>query len=220
MKLGYSPHAYHGSIFPFQSLFSSSGSLADTPVAACNAIVLWGGTDINPGLYQAEAHPYNGFQPGSLRDKQERVWVEQAIELGIPIIGVCRGAQFICAMAGGKLIQHCTGHGSSHDMTTHDGKVYQTTSSHHQMLSPFNLPDDDYKMLAWSTEELSDRYDGETPDEQLVPLVEPEVVLFPNIRALAIQGHPEWCNSDRDPYVQWCLKQIKALVVPEPVHYV
>lgn len=216
MKLGYSPHAYHGSIYPFQSLFSSGANLATTPVAMCDAIALWGGTDINPGLYQAEAHPYNGFSPGSLRDQQERVWVEQAIDLGIPIIGICRGAQFICAMAGGKLIQHCTGHDSSHEMTTLDGKVYQTSSSHHQMLYPFDLPKEDYIVLAHSTDNLSTRYDGETIGEQLVPHVEPEVVLFPNIRALAIQGHPEWVDEG-SPYVQWCLKQIGELMVKQPV---
>lgn len=213
MKLGYSPWGNGNSISPFDKVFAQAASLVQTPVAMCDAILLWGGTDINPGLYSAAAHPFNGYGPGSERDKTERVWVEQAIELGIPVIGVCRGAQFICAMAGGKLIQHCTGHGGTHDVTVIvDGqeKVYQTSSSHHQMLYPFDLPADEYEILGYSTEALSKCYDGETPEEQLVPIVEPEVVLFPKIRALAIQGHPEWMDG-KDEFVLWCNQEIKKL---------
>lgn len=213
MKLGFSPFAFHGTIQPFHSVFKEGLSLASTPVAMCDAIVLWGGTDINPGLYYSAPHPFNGFQPGSERDRAERVWAEQAIELGIPLIGVCRGAQFLCAMAGGKLIQHCTGHGREHAVTViEDGKekVYQTSSSHHQMLYPFDLPADEYQILGYSTNPLSRCYDGETEHEQLVPVVEPEVVLFPKIRALAIQGHPEWMD-DNDGFVIWCNKEIKKL---------
>ena len=67
----------------------------------------------------------------------EWAWMIEAQNLGISIIGVCRGAQFLCAFAGGKLIQHMTGHHGDHSITTVDGRVYQSSSDHHQLMDLF-----------------------------------------------------------------------------------
>lgn len=218
MKLGFSPFVGPaGDIYPFDSVFDRAYDLTRHGVEDMDAILLWGGTDINPHYYEDKPHPFNGFNDKSWRDRAEWGWMQDAQAHGVPIIGVCRGAQFICAFAGGKLIQHCTGHGGTHDITVLDNgeeRVYQTSSSHHQMMFPYGLPNEEYKILGWSTEKRSKCYDGSSENEQRIPEKECEVVLFPKIRALAIQGHPEWQDKD-SAFVKWCLKEVKVLVNKE-----
>ena len=64
------------------------------------------------------------------------------------------------------------------------------------MMYPFNLINNKYKLLAWSSKFLGNIYlNGE--DKQ-IPLpdkfVEPEIVYYPFTRGLAIQGHPEYSD--------------------------
>src|SRR5215469_7707144 len=212
MKIGFAYSAAdtpHNGLGPFQ-LLGTPVDLRYSDVTKCDAIVLWGGTDINPAIYGAIPHPMNGYNPSSMRDETEQFYIRRAVEHNIPIIGVCRGAQLVCAMAGGKLVQHMNGHGSDHDIVTKDGKVYQSSSSHHQMMYPFGMPEECYDILAWSSIKRSTKYEGENGNRMDTPEVEPEVVLFPKIRALAIQGHPEWME-DEEPFVQWCLRITRDL---------
>jgi GMP synthase-like glutamine amidotransferase len=113
----------------------------------------------------------------------------------IPMIGVCRGAQMMCAFAGGFLIQDTNKHNrGDHLMLTTEGEIINTTSAHHQMMYPYNV---DHELLAWSHKTRGDWHDGASkrgPD-LLQGKEEPEVVYFPDIRGLAIQGHPEWATE-------------------------
>lgn len=217
MILGYSPYqSPQGSIYPFDSIFETAARLDYTPPRKCDAILLWGGTDIDPKYYGEPAHPLNHYDADCPRNQAEWAWMQEARDHGVPIIGVCRGAQFITAFAGGKLIQHVQGHGGTHSLLVLDDgeeRVYQTSSSHHQMMYPFNLPEEEYQILGWVPKDKprSKVYEGSGIS---TPPVECEVVLYPKIRALAIQGHPEWQDRDED-FVQWCLKQVQQLVAPQ-----
>lgn len=219
MKLGYSPWAFHGSIYPFDDIFSESARLDYTPVKNCDAIVLWGGTDIDPKYYGGKDEGLSHYNPDCPRNQAEWYWMQEAAKHGIPMIGVCRGAQFMCAFAGGKLYQHVTGHNSGvHAVTVlEDGqeRVYQTASAHHQMMYPYNLPAEDYQLLGWSRAKRSTVYMG-NPIPGVPPgdMKEPEVILFPKIKALAIQGHPEWQDKD-EPFMQWVFARIHELVASQ-----
>jgi gamma-glutamyl-gamma-aminobutyrate hydrolase PuuD len=138
--------------------------------------------------------------------------LQQAIKLNIPIIGVCRGAQMLCAAAGGHLIQHLDNHaGKMHEITTIDGETLTVNSLHHQLMWPFEV---DHKMLAWSKEKLSKVYWDE--DKVLDEIkCEPELVVFPKIRGIAAQWHPEAMNSE-SPASQYLLNVIRE-VINEPV---
>jgi len=141
----------------------------------------------------------------------------QAKQLGIPIIGVCRGAQFLCVFAGGKLIQHTNGHHSTHNVLTSDGKLMSTSSCHHQMMYPIGVRD--YQLLAWSQHKRSTCYEGEDnkPILAMNEEREPEVIYFPGVRGLAIQGHPEWMD-DEEPFVRWCNSKVEELLLTENVN--
>jgi gamma-glutamyl-gamma-aminobutyrate hydrolase PuuD len=169
-------------------------------------LILHGGADISPSIYNHPMSKYTHADTSmSARDLSEVLLARRAIELGIPIFGICRGAQLACALAGGSLIQHVEGHqGGSHDVKTINGDTYQTSTCHHQMMNPWEV---DHELLAWSAPALSSRYIVKNDQEIEMPL-EPEVVFFPTIKTLAIQGHPEWMNS-ASPFVQYCLSLVK-----------
>lgn len=182
-----------------------------------DALVIWGGEDISPSIYHdtVDRHTYAPAQP-SRRDVVEISACEAAIARGIPIIGVCRGAQLVCALAGGRLIQHVNGHGGSHMMETNDGQSIRTTSVHHQMMYPFEV---EHVLLAWASPSRSNVYEVGTStigkdDIDMEGKPEPEVVWFPGIKALAIQGHPEFVsNPDTNESVQYCLSKVDQYIL-------
>ena len=121
------------------------------------AIVIWGGEDISPGIYgQSPSRFTDARGQPSKRDKEEMEWARLAIEKKIPIIGICRGAQLMCAVSGGSLIQHVSNHaGPPHRLSTIDGKEIWTNSVHHQMMNPFKV---DHELIACAPEKLSTTY--------------------------------------------------------------
>lgn len=209
--LGYSPIGNGHSITPFEASFDARQDIFES-MKGVDAVVFWGGTDINPSLYGEKANPQNQSNglAMSKRDKEEWRAMLYCKANDIPMIGVCRGAQLLCAFAGGKLVQHTTGHtgGSGwHQMQTSDGSIMEVTSCHHQMMYPWDIP---HELLGWSHMKRSDTYQGATTAqmEKAVTEREPEVVYFPTVRGLAIQGHPEWAmNSSR--FVQYCNEMIE-----------
>lgn len=106
-----------------------------------------------------------------------------------------KNTQFLCVMNGGKLVQNVSNHatGFTHGIT--DGnKIYQITSTHHQMQYPFDLKNEDYDLLFTSYGVESNFYEGDRIDPYVVHDKEPEIVLYhkKNLpKCLAVQGHPE-----------------------------
>ena len=163
-------------------------------------LVVWGGEDIHPSLYR---RPIMGAHVGkdpSRRDVSEWNLMQRAISLGLPILGICRGAQMACAAAGGILIQDVSGHGSGHAIKTVEGDIMFTSSMHHQMMF---LKDTKHTLVAWSHPQRSDVFTGLNKEEEsYFDGIEPEVVLFPTIKCLAVQGHPEWLDA-KCPFNQY-----------------
>lgn len=83
-----------------------------------DAVVLAGGPDVGPDRYGAAPHPRTGA-PRPERDAAELAVLHRALERGIPVLGVCRGAQILNVGLGGTLVQHVpdavghTGHNPS-----------------------------------------------------------------------------------------------------------
>jgi putative glutamine amidotransferase len=151
-------------------------------------VVFTGGEDVSPWLYAADAHPSTCYNVR--RDEAEVAEFKKARGLGFPMVGICRGSQFLCAMAGGKLVQH-QHHPSRHNINTKDGLVIEVTSSHHQRQYPFGLCE--FELIGWCS--LSPFAWGEE-NEDLSGKPEVEIAYYPKIKALAIQSHPEWQDLD------------------------
>lgn len=89
---------------------------ADVDIDAVDGVIIGGGDDIAPTLYhgtiQAEARLDHA------RDAMERWIVERAFEDGIPVLGICRGAQMLNVASGGSLHQDA--------YATYGGRRYRT----------------------------------------------------------------------------------------------
>lgn len=182
--------------------------LVDT-IEEADLVVFTGGADVDPTLYSEKTG--SRTVANKSRDKKEVQAFNKAKKLGKKLLGICRGSQFLTVMAGGQLIQHVSGHAlsTSHMINTYLGARVYITSTHHQMMYPYNLDDKDYILLAWSHEQYSDTYlDGNDEEKMLVKTFrEPEIVLYKNIDAFAIQGHPERMSQD-----SLGVKEIKKMI--------
>lgn len=177
-------------------------------------IIYGGGADVSPDFYGEKIGNRTTSYP--MMDLQHRELFKLAFPRGKRFIGICRGAQFLCVMAGGKLIQDVSNHAiyNTHNavMKTGHGEIIdiRVNSTHHQMLMPYNLPNWKYDIIAYS-EGISSYYlngyntnypftyemhpDSKQdilPFNNLSKFKEPEIVHFPKIDALAIQSHPEY----------------------------
>jgi len=163
----------------------------------CNKVALvvfTGGNDVNPSLYGEKRGAYTD-SPAVNRDEHEQNIFYRTNTLGIPMAGICRGSQFLCVMAGGRLVQHITNHGCYHGMRTHDGRLIEVNSTHHQM----QLPPHGAQILGLADPRRSKCYlNGEDVDIGDKVPGDVEVVYYPNIQAVGIQGHPEWLEDDHE----------------------
>jgi gamma-glutamyl-gamma-aminobutyrate hydrolase PuuD len=177
-----------------------------------SALILWGGSDISPEFYR---HPMSRrcAPHAGRRDLVEWALLQEAVEMEIPIIGVCRGAQMLCAAAGGFLIQDVNHHaGPGHDVITFDGKRLKTNSLHHQMMVPYKT---EHELIAWSEKNIGAPYIyrddklfnanaygySTNPDTDVEPKWrEPEFVYFKKLfgkaaAGYAVQWHPEMMSE-------------------------
>ena len=84
--------------------------LVDADIAArvldgVDALIVTGGRDVDPGTYDHEPHPATD-SPASDRDAWEFALLGEALRRGMPVLGICRGAQVLNVAFGGTLHQH------------------------------------------------------------------------------------------------------------------
>jgi putative glutamine amidotransferase len=70
-----------------------------------DALLLAGGSDVDPAAYGAEAHPRTS-PPWPERDRFETALAVRALDRGMPVLGICRGMQTLNVALGGTLRQH------------------------------------------------------------------------------------------------------------------
>lgn len=167
-------------------------------------VLFTGGEDVDPSLYGEAHHPLTGSN--LTRDEYEMAEFNKARKLNKKLIGICRGAQFLCAMSGGILVQHQENRHWIHEMLTSDNKKLAITSTHHQAQYPWTMPAEDYKVIGWSVG-LSRFHEGGNREE--LPMTkekEVEIVYYPKTNALGIQSHPECMFGSNEPQ---CLESIR-----------
>lgn len=82
----------------------SEGGIEET-LAVLDGILFSGGSDLDPALYDAEAHPETqGVHEA--RDRAEMALLTAALERDMPVLAVCRGSQVLNVARGGDLVQH------------------------------------------------------------------------------------------------------------------
>lgn len=73
---------------------------------SAEAILIMGGEDITPGLYGAAGGYEGESRHLPAADRAQIALVHRALELGTPLLGICRGLQIINVALGGTLVQH------------------------------------------------------------------------------------------------------------------
>lgn len=70
----------------------------------CGGFLLTGGHDVSPSVYQMSQKPWCG-QCCTARDEMEGYILKRAAEQDTPVLGICRGIQFMNVCFGGTLYQ-------------------------------------------------------------------------------------------------------------------
>lgn len=186
---------------------------AKTPDEA-DLVVFTGGADVDPSFYGAKEHWTTG--PCDIeRDRREMALFLECKEKGIPMFGVCRGAQLIHVAMGGELYQDVDEHNRPHAMiSTADGLVLPHVSSvHHQMIHAD--PKLGISIIGVSSNANNRKlYQGDGFVNHEGRRADVEAYFYRDVCALGVQGHPEY--SGYYQYTQWVLEQIDSLINCNP----
>lgn len=176
-----------------------------------NYLLLGGGTDINPNIYGEEDFGYCQYSNNS-RDKSNIKAIEKAVAEGKPIFGICRGFQLLDAVFGGKLIQHTVGHPRgvtvliSEDQKLPETSIDNCSNCHHQVVDIHHTKG---KVIGWSTYKYKAFFANKAEILDHVP----QIIYWPDKKALAVQFHPEWQGSDHpmNKYLRGLIKETLGL---------
>lgn len=80
-------------------------AVADRVLAGLDGLIITGGRDVDPAAYGHQAHPATD-EPSADRDAWEFALLGAAMRQGMPVLGICRGAQVLNVERGGTLHQH------------------------------------------------------------------------------------------------------------------
>jgi putative glutamine amidotransferase len=182
-------------------------------IAKIDALVVAGGRDIDPSLYNAAPHEQTDI-PDHRRDRFDIVMIRAAIDADLPFLAICRGMHILNVARGGTLIQHLPDRlgSDSHKpdpvkMTIHDvqisaasklgrvlGATAQVPAAHHQAIDRIG---GGLLTVAW------------TPD-QVVEAVELQGHKF----GIGVQWNPE--ESDDTRIFEALVVAAKAAPAPPP----
>lgn len=180
----------------YHMLFTSYGFevvdyVPDDTLRPVDLLVFTGGADVSPGLYGHPEHAttYNDVY----RDQREAQIFENALLHNIPMVGICRGGQFLNVMSGGEMYQDVGGHGMPHEITDLvTGETVYVSSTHHQMMKPSS---EGLLVASSHIGGYREHWDGgifkrETSEQDV------EVVFYEDTRSLCFQPHPEFTSPE------------------------
>lgn len=202
------PGAFYGSVV---GLMAEAGYTKAASVEEADIVVFIGGSDINPSLYDQKNVASGGIN--TVRDDLEVSVYKAARAAGKICFGICRGAQFLHAMNGGKLWQDVNNHGGrDHAIIDLDEDVrVVATSLHHQMLQQ----NDRIEIIAVTEEKVATHFRDDSTDVTLgkspeSALLEIEAGAYADTKCFFVQGHPEIGSPE---YRAWTMTKLNDLVL-------
>ena len=172
---------------------------ADRIVETCDGFLFTGGQDVAPELYGTK-DATRTVVPCPERDKLETLLLSKALQADKPILGICRGLQFINAFLGGTLWQDLPSQHPS-DIIHRQGKPYGVPT--HKV----SLSGDLQMLLGKDILEVNTLHHQAIKDlgKDLVPMAESPDGLIEAVKKVdkhfvcAVQWHPEYMfKTDAD----------------------
>lgn len=177
----------------YQRLFERLGFQIVYAPDAADVVCFTGGADVSPSMYGAAQHPYTANDP--YRDDKESRLFRFCRQENIPMVGICRGGQFLNVMSGGEMYQHVDGHGRYHEIIDVDsGETILVSSTHHQMMKPAA----DAKLIAYSTLMGSREWYEGSIFKRDISQQDIEVVYYKHSNCLCFQPHPEFFSPEEE----------------------
>lgn len=163
-------------------------------------VLFTGGEDVCPLLYRHPQHYTTRFS--QFRDDTDLQMFYKAKSMALPMLGVCRGFQFLSVMCGSTLIQD-SNQFSLHEVMCDDGVVRNTNSAHHQIVTLDSL---DKSNAARVMARASGNYVVKEYNEDIHSFVtrggagdiEMASWVHDGNDFFGIQGHPEWGSMPKD----------------------
>lgn len=198
------------SLFP--GLLSRAKCWQAKDLYSADFVLFTGGmADVSPELYGEKRHPTT--MPDIEEDIRDILVFQEAAAIGIPMVGVCRGAQFGHVMNGGKLYQHVDGHNSTHEIFVRGANAYITevSSLHHQMCVP-NM-EGGMRIIA-EAYEATGKWLNDRDYETAFTDFDVEAFWYPETAFLGVQGHPEY--SGYEEYSKFFIQLIEEYITTNP----
>jgi anthranilate/para-aminobenzoate synthase component II len=175
----------------YRQLFLRAGWNVVSDIEKANLICFTGGADVSPYLYGEP--PHNTTHNDAVRDRKEESVFRWALARKIPMVGICRGGQFLNVMSGGKMYQNVDMHGMVHDLLDRESRQHiLVTSTHHQMMRPQGK----YQLLGVSYQSGDREFFTNEIFAKEVSKEDNEVVYYPDTNCLCFQPHPEMYLED------------------------
>jgi putative glutamine amidotransferase len=111
VRAGFLPHIYlegvslAGGIAMLLPPQPVTDQIADEVLDRLDGLIITGGKDVDPARYGQAPHPLTD-EPRRDRDAWEFALLAGALKRGMPVLGICRGAQVLNVAMGGTLHQH------------------------------------------------------------------------------------------------------------------
>ena len=178
---------------------SMAENLADADLA-----VFTGGPDVDPAYYGEK--PHSSTYVDDERDYADIAAYMTCLEDGIPMVGVCRGAQFLAVMAGFKLWQDINNHHSDHQMWDNRKKIMleRVSSVHHQAV----IAGPGMEVIGTtglSTDRWKNNLQSQIANKDH-PFMDVEAYYIRETGAFGVQGHPEYKTYNN--YAKWFFETI------------
>ena len=192
----------------FARLFARSGCYRADTIEEADLVIFGGGSDVEPLLYgedNTHKHPMTFYNEA--RDAADAKIYLQARDQGTAMLGVCRGAQFLHVMNGGKLYQDIDGHQGPHAGWCIKEKCHidKVSSVHHQSCMYNKEGGMEVLMTGGRSSERWLNID----EKETGAKVDIEAFFYRDTGCFGVQGHPEYSGYNR--YSQWVLEKVRDL---------
>ena len=157
-----------------------------------DALVLSGGADIDPARYGRVSEPgLQGIDPE--RDEFEYALLSHAKLRGIPILGICRGMQFMNISLGGTMLQDITPLQAAVEHNFSDGPPEHV--AHRVVTEEGSLARSIYGESTWTTSSHHQAVDDLGRDLRVTGRADDgfiEILENTSLHWLGVQWHAEW----------------------------